>query len=124
MFLESTEVAKKYASLLDLLDPRTEALCMTSAAAYVDTSYPTPNVSAVAGNVVTTLDKAASEDTNYKKMITYALASLDLGPQGHEQLEDHTKHEAMWTESYKPCDVPHEGNCQQKYTLLRKMGTN
>lgn len=122
MFLESTEVAKKYASLLDLLDPRTEALCMTSAAAYVDTSYPTPNVSAVAGNVVTTLDKAASEDTNYKKMITHALALLDLGPQGHEQLEDHTKHEAMWTESYKPCDVPHEGNCQQKIHSAKKDG--
>ncbi|EFO60908.1 TAR RNA loop binding protein, putative, partial [Giardia lamblia P15] len=122
MYLESTDVAKKYSSLLDLLDPRTEALCMTSAAAYVDTYYPTPDISAVVGNVVTTLDKAASEDTNCKKMITHALASLDLGPQGYEQLEDYTKHESMWTESYRPYDVLHEGNCQKKIHSTKKDG--
>lgn len=119
--LESTDIVKRYASLLELLDPRTEALCMTSAAAYVDSYYPTPNISAVAGNVVTTLDEAAAEDTRYKKAVSRALASLDLGHKGCAQLEDHTKHEAMWGESY---GAPHEDNYQQKIHSIGKSRHN
>lgn len=118
--LESTDIVKKYGSLLDLLDPRTEALCMTSAAAYVDTYHPTPNISAVAGNVVTTLDEAAAEDTNYKKIIGHAMASLDLGPKGFAQLEEYTKHEAIWTESSGSITEPNEDNYQQKIHSIGK----
>lgn len=120
--LESSDIVKKYGSLLDLLDPRAEALCMTHAAAYVDTYYFTPNISAVAGNVVTTLDEAAAEDTNYKKIIGHAMESLDLGNKGLRQLEEYTKHEAVWTESDELTTAPSDGNYQQKIHSIGKDG--